>query len=411
MSEHQRPSGAPLPDPPGDHRLDRAQGAATPDSIALQTRSVWRAAWTVVGVGLIVFIFIFIFSKGGSLIFTLVISAFLAVAMEPAVRKLAEHMKRPFATAVVLTGTLVAFAGFLAAFGGLLVNELELLISSIPSALESAIEWVNATFGTEYSPDSLIDQLELTPGKIASWASQLSGGVLAVIASVVGGVFNFFAILLFTVYISGSMPQLRDWVAGLFPPQRQSVVLTVWSVFVTKVGGYVTARVIMATCSATAHSIFMLAIGMDYWLALGLWVGIVSQFVPTIGTYIAVTLPALVGLTSDQPIDGLLITAFAIGYQQFENLILDPRVSAKAVDVHPGVSFASVLLGVQLFGAAGGLLAVPVAATLSTIVELYAKRYEISPHAEATAARASAPKQDKADADDDGGWDTPAPEE
>jgi len=101
----------------------------------------------------------------------------------------------------------------------------------------------------------------------------------------------------------------------------------------------------------------------------------------------------------------VLIVAFAIGYQQFENLILDPRVSSRAVDVHPGVSFASVLLGAQLFGVAGGLLAVPVAATLTTIFELYMKRYEISPDAEASAKAATTRKADAAVPEDAGGDD------
>lgn len=374
------------------------------ETVALSSASVWRAGWVIVGVLLCVFVLGFILTRGGGLVFTLIISAFLAVAMEPAVKLLSRRIPRGAATAIVLAGAILGFAGFLAAFGGLLVNEVQLLVQSAPSAIESAVTWVNATFGTDYSTDNLLDQIELTPGKIADWASQLSGGVFAVISSILGGVFNAFAILLFTTYMSASMPKLRDWIAGLFTPARQSVVLTVWEVFVTKVGGYVTARLIMAVCSATAHSIFMAIIGMDYWLALGLWVGVISQFVPTIGTYIAIVLPALVGLTSGQPLDGVLVVAFAIGYQQFENLILDPRVSSRAVDVHPGVSFASVLLGAQLFGVAGGLLAVPVAATLTTIFELYKKRYEISPDAEAD-ARAATTREDRKEQADDGSGD------
>lgn len=385
--------------------VTRSGPAPSTDVVTLAPRSVWRAGWVLVGVGLCVFMLWFVVTRGGGLIFNLVISAFLAVAMEPAVKLLSRYMRRGLATAIVLVGAILGFAGFVAAFGGLLVNEIQLLIVSAPDAIESAVAWANSTFGTDYSTDNLLDQFELTPSRVATWASQVSGGVFAVLTGILGGVFNAFAILLFTTYMSASMPKLRDWIAGLFTPTRQSVVLTVWEVFVTKVGGYVTARLIMAFCSATAHSIFMVAIGMDYWLALGLWVGVISQFVPTIGTYIAIVLPALVGLTSDQPLDGVLIVAFAIGYQQFENLILDPRVSSRAVDVHPGVSFASVLLGAQLFGVAGGLLAVPVAATLTTIFELYMKRYEISPDAEASAKAATTRKADAAVPEDAGGDD------
>jgi len=352
----------------------------------------------VVGVAACVFAIVFIVERGGGTIFTLIISMFLAVAMEPAVRLLTRWMKRPLATAVVMLGVLLAFAGFIAAFGGLLVGEIQNLIQSAPGAIEAAVAWANSTFGTDYSTSNLLDRLDLNPERIAGYAAELSGGVLAVVGTIFGGVFNAFAVLLFTSYISGAMPQLRNWVAGLFTPSRQSVVLTVWEVFVTKVGGYVTARIILALCSATAHTIFMVIIDMPYWLALGLWIGVISQFVPTIGTYIAVVLPVAVGLTSEQPLDGILILAFAIGYQQVENLLLDPRVSSRAVNVHPGVSFASVLLGAQLFGVAGGLLAVPVAATLSTVFELYKRRYEISPDAEES-ARAATVKNDDGEVD------------
>lgn len=380
---------------------ERADDAPT-ETVALSPRSVWRAGWVIAGVALCLFVIAFIVTRGGGLIFILIISAFLAVAMEPAVLRLTKYMKRGVATAVVMAVMLLAVAGFLAAFGGLLVNEVQTLVRSAPAAIEAAVTWANSTFGTDYNTDSLLDDLNLTPERLASYATQLSGGVVQFLSGLFGGVFNAFAVLLFTSYISGSMPQLRDWFAGMFTPSRQAVVLTIWQVFVTKVGGYVTARVILALCSATAHTIFLAIIDMPYWLALGLWIGVISQFVPTIGTYIAVTLPVAVGLTSDQPLDGILILAFAIAYQQIENLILDPRVSSRAVNVHPGVSFASVLLGAQLFGVAGGLLAVPVAATLSTIFELYKKRYDISPDAEAMArAAAIASDRDPEDSDEE----------
>lgn len=380
--------------------VDPAAPTSVTETVALSPRSVWRAGWVIAGVALCVFAIGFIVTRGGGTIFTLIIAMFLAVAMEPAVRLLTRWMKRPLATALVMLAGFLAFGGFLAAFGGLLVSEVQSLVRSAPGAAESAVTWVNATFGTDYSTSTILDQLDLTPGKIADYATQFSGGVLTAVGAVFGGIFNAFAVLLFTAYISGAMPALRNWFAGLFTPSRQSVVLTIWEVFVTKVGGYVTARLILAVCSATAHTICMAVIDMPYWLALGLWIGVISQFVPTIGTYIAVVLPVAVGLTSPEPLDGIIILIFAIGYQQVENLLLDPRVSSRAVNVHPGVSFASVLLGAQLFGVAGGLLAVPVAATISTIFELYKKRYEISPDAEAS-ARAAAVRDDDENDDDE----------
>ena len=62
-----------------------------------------------------------------------------------------------------------------------------------------------------------------------------------------------------------------------------------------------------------------------------------------------------------------------------ENLTLEPQISAKAVDIHPAVSFAAVMLGAALYGAAGALLAVPVAALLLALLDIYARKYELLP--------------------------------
>ncbi|WP_084350972.1 AI-2E family transporter [Millisia brevis] len=378
-----RTGAGPGVDPLAPHHF----GPAHPvERIDLGARTIWRAGWVLAAVVACVLGLWFLLMQGGGTIFVLIVSAFLAVAMEPAVVWVSRWVRRRvLATAIVFVTILAVLSGFLTAFGGLLVSEVATLSQSVPSAVNSAVAWVNNVFHTSYDVNNLFTNLNVTPDRVASYAAQLSGGAFQVLGDIVGGVFHAFAILLFTLYISASMPALRGWFAGLFPPARQEVVLTVWEVFVTKVGGYVTARVILAIFSATAHGIFMLAVGMPYWIALGLWFGLVSQFVPTIGTYIAVALPAVVGFTSDRPILGILIIAFSVAYQQFENLILDPRISSRAVDVHPGVVFASVLLGAELFGLVGGLLAVPVAATLTTVFEIYKTRYEISPEIDASA--------------------------
>ena len=94
-------------------------------------------------------------------------------------------------------------------------------------------------------------------------------------------------------------------------------------------------------------------------MPLAIWAGVVAQFVPTTGTYIAIVLPVLVGLLSPTSVTGLLALACALPYQQVENFAIEPRISAKAVDVNPAVSFGAVLLGAALFGVASAFLAVP----------------------------------------------------
>ena len=84
-----------------------------------------------------------------------------------------------------------------------------------------------------------------------------------------------------------------------------------------------------------------------------------AQFIPNVGTYISIALPALVGFTSGDPVLGVWVLLWGIAYQQVENLTFEPRISGPAVDVHPAVSFASALLGAQLFGLPGRSSACP----------------------------------------------------
>ena len=186
-----------------------------------------------------------------------------------------------------------------------------------------------------------------------------------------------FTFALFTFYFSADGPRFRRYVASLFPPtladQPRS---TVWDVTAQKTGGYVAARVILAFINGITSAIVFLLIGMPSWLALGIWTGVVAQFVPTIGTYIAIALPG--PRRPAQPRSrGSACSPWCgpLLYQQVENLTLEPRISARAVDVHPAVAFASVMLGTALFGIAGALLAIPVAAMLIALGEIYRKRY------------------------------------
>ena len=76
---------------------------------------------------------------------------------------------------------------------------------------------------------------------------------------------------------------------------------------------------------------------------------------------------------------------FAVVYQQIENLTIEPRISAAAVDVHPAVSFAAVLFGASLFGVAGAFVAVPVAAMMLTLFDIYTRTYDVLPHLDVAA--------------------------
>ena len=95
-----------------------------------------------------------------------------------------------------------------------------------------------------------------------------------------------------------------------------------------------------------------------------MWVGIISQFIPVIGTYLAGALAVLVAVLND-PVDGIIVLAFVVVYQQVENYVFAPRVTAQTLSLHPAVAFGTVIAGAAILGPVGALLALPVAAVMS----------------------------------------------
>ena len=278
---------------------------------------------------------------------------------------------------------MVGFAAFAVvfflAFGALFVQQLVQLIELLPTYVDRALVWVNDTFSMSLTTDSVLESVNLTQDELAAAAGSIGVGLLGFLGSAVGTVFSMFTFAMFIFYLSAELPQLERWVAGLFPARSQLLVARVWSLTLEKTGGYVGARVVLAGINAGTTAVVFVIIGMPYWIPLSLWTGIVAQFVPTIGTYISIALPVIVGLLSPNPMIGVIALVWAILYQQVENLLIEPRISAKAVEVNPAVSFGAVLLGAALFGVAGAFLAVPVIAMLLALLNIYGHRYDLLP--------------------------------
>ncbi len=154
-------------------------------------------------------------------------------------------------------------------------------------------------------------------------------------------------------------------------------MLRAWEIAVVKTGGYIYSRALMALISGIAHYVLLETLGVPYAPALAVWVGLVSQFIPTIGTYLAGALPMLIAFTVD-PWYALWVLIFVVVYQQFENYVLQPRITAKTVDIHPAVAFGSVVAGTALLGAVGALVAIPVTATLQAFLGAYVRRYAVA---------------------------------
>jgi predicted PurR-regulated permease PerM len=339
---------------------------------------------------------LWVFQQNVKFILLLLLALLFAIAMEPAVSALANRgWRRGAATGVVMLGLVLLASGFVALFGGILFSQASSLISDLPALVTNLTEWVSATFNQDVDPDTIIDELNIQPAQIAGWAGNFAGGFVGIVSAIIGGLFQVLTLLLFSFYLAADAPRLRRTIGSMVSPSAQKVFVTTWDITVKKTGGFVISKVLLALASATAHSLFFAAIGLPYWLPLGLITGITSQFIPTVGTYIGILIPVLFA-TFTSPIDAVYILIFALIYQQIENYLLTPRLSQLTMDIHPAIAFGSVIVFANLFGAVGAIVSVPIAAALVALLDTYRKRYELIPElAEIEKSEAKKSKKEK----------------
>lgn len=317
------------------------------------------------------------FDQLTGLLLNILIAFFLALAIEPAVDRMAARgMRRGLATGLVFLAILVGAAGFFTLLGSMLADQIITMVQDFPKYLDDVVSWINDTFHTHLSRLEIQDSL-LHSDWLQSYVKNSADNVLDVSAQVLGGLFKTLTVTLFAFYFAADGPRLRRALCSVLPPTRQVEVLRAWEIAVAKTGGYIYSRGLMALISGVAHYILLEALGVPYAPALDVWVGLISQFIPTIGTYLAGALPMLIAFTIE-PWYALWVLIFVVIYQQFENYLLQPRITARTVDIHPAVSFGSVIAGTALLGAVGALIAIPATATLQAFLGAYIKRYDVT---------------------------------
>ena len=348
------------------------QGSA-PVMIALDSRLLRRTLVLIIAAVLLLALIRWAWEMLAGFLFLLLLSWLIAISFDPVVSFLARRrVSRGLATAIVAVVVLGGIGAFIALLGGALATQVGELILALPELILQIVKWVNETFHTNIDPVQLTNSLNLTPGQIAGLAGNFAGGFFGVFFSVVGFVFEFVTVLVFSFYLSSDAPRIKRFIASWLRPERQVVFIRIWDISVRKAGGFVISKLALAMISAVFHCAFFLIIDVPYWLPMGIFAGVVAQFIPTVGTYIGVALPALFAIFDD-PLDVLWIAIFATVYQQIET---------RTMDINSGVALASVFVGAALFGPIGAIIGIPLAAIVIAIIEAYGHRYDLDPEVE-----------------------------
>ena len=373
-SDDAKPNETPTPaDTPPEH--------STPHSvtqIVITTGTMWRGVVII----LMTLALLWALSQARGLTTMLVISVFFALALIPAVNHL--HQKRGWrrgaAVGVIYVVGLVAVALLVV----VLIPAIATLGGHIASNgggwMTSLDTWFADTFGVHIVDQQAYKDGVVTVGEfLKQWSDKLLPAAGQAFKTGASLVFNLATIALFTFYFAADFPQLqRAFLSWFSPPHQQRLGWTI-DQSITEVGGYLYSRLLLTIINGLGFFAVMVAVGVPVGLAIPLAVfgGFVSEFIPSVGTYIGAAIPVLLTLAVQGFVPALIVVGYAVVYQQIENYWLSPRISAKTMELNGGLAFGAALAGGALFGPMGAFMALPVAALIVSFVSNYRHGHEV----------------------------------
>lgn len=319
----------------------------------------------------------FIFDRLTGLLVLLLVSLFLALAIEPGVNRLSlRGWRRGTSTALILLAVFVFTVVFVAAIASLVGGQIADLLNDTPKTITTVVTFINRHFNTDINAQKVIDSTQDPNGAFQTFIKSQRDRAFEVSVAALGVLLQVFSVLLFTFYLVADGPRMRRSICSRFRPARQERVLEVWEMAITKTGGYLYSRALLAAMSAFFHWILFQSLGTTAPVAMALWVGLISQFLPVVGTYLAGALPILLALVNS-PGKALVMFVFVVLYQQIENYLFLPRITARTMELHPALAFGAALAGGAVLGPVGAILALPAAAMGQAVVSEWGVRHDV----------------------------------
>jgi predicted PurR-regulated permease PerM len=294
------------------------------------------------------------------LIALLFLAFIIAAAMRPGVEAL---RRRRIPRGI---GVLIHYAVLLGIVGLLLWLVVPRAIDQVQSALGEE----NLQQQTEEATGWKRDVLEGVQERLEELPSARELVDPAVEATVIG--FEIFIGILFVLACAAYWIFEREHairlVTSVLPRPRRKVVRDTWDLIDAKLGAYVRGQALLITLVATTLSLIFWAIGLPFWLLVGVFAGFV-EIVPVIGPLTAGVVAVGVGFTESIQL-GIAAGIVVLVVRLLEDYIVIPKVLGDAVGLSPLLVLVSVSGTAILFGEAAVLLAIPLAAVLATLVDV-----------------------------------------
>lgn len=311
----------------------------------------------------------------------ILLSFFFSLALDPAVTYLNEKRgwRRGAGTGLIYLGLVlfvVLLIGLIIPVGADFASRIG---DKVPDYADRLNDWFHDTFGTELISNSHVQSSsEQLSEDVVGWLKEKAGTLFGVATTGLGLVFDFLTVGLFTFYMTANAPRIRRTLSARLHRDSRERVLWALDVAVRETGGYFYSRLLLAIINGGLFFIGLVAVGVPtrFAVALGVFEGIIAEFIPAVGTYIGAAIPILYVFADLGLAEALIMVAYTIVYQQIENAWLSPRLSARTMSLNAGVAFGSALAGGALGGPIGAFVALPVAGMVTAFLSAWTRTYE-----------------------------------
>jgi predicted PurR-regulated permease PerM len=311
-----------------------------------------------------------------------VIALFLAAVLNPAVNWLQRRhrlMKRPLAIGLTYLALLVALLLVVGIFLPVLVDQINGFIKFVTTAAnapEGPTQYIkglakdNGLGGLLQRFSDQLDELRKQLGGVLKNLLSSSGQIAV---SVAGMIAALATVLTLTFFLLLGSERYVNAGVGLFPERHQPLVRRLFSRSAGAISGYITGNLAISVICGITTFIVLLLLGMPYAAPLALLVAVLD-LIPLVGATLGGALLVIVGLFVE-PWKAVVLLVYIVVYQQAEGSVLQPLVYSKAVQLNGLVILVALLVGGQLLGIPGALLAIPVAEIIRIVItELLAYR-------------------------------------
>ena len=297
----------------------------------------------------------------------ILVAVILACALNPAVEALERRgIARGYAAGIVFLLALLFITGVGFLIVPPLITQVNDFVDTVPDLVDDLTKG-RGPLGWLQDDYQIVDRVrEAIEAQGAGGVLGFSLPVLDLVRSVVTAVVAVITIVFLTFFMLLEGPRtVRGGLDLLAPRSRVRYERVGFDIYKT-ISGYVTGNLLISLVAGVTSAAVLFGVGSEFAIALGLLVAILD-LIPLAGATLAAIIVSTVVLIESGWLRAVIVIGFFLAYQQLENHVLQPLVYGRTVQLSPLTVLLAVLIGAQLAGVLGALMAIPVAGSLLAI--------------------------------------------